>query len=75
MSGSGLSSADGEDGQPLEGAGCGIEKVKWCGTVDDELSDGPAAPRPIDSLKDVSCELTNWNCGSVDASGDTRVEP
>ena len=58
----------------MEG-GCGIEKVRLCGTMDDELSDGTAAPRRNDSLKDVFCESTNWNCGSVDASGDTRVEP
>jgi hypothetical protein len=75
MSGRGLSSSDGEGDQPLGGGGCGIEKVRSCGTVDDELADGAAAPRRNDSLKDGFCEWMDWNCGLIDASEDTRVEP
>ena len=43
--------------------------------MDDELSDDTAAPRCNDSLNDGFCESINWNCESVDASNDTRVEP
>lgn len=75
MSGSGLSSADGEGTQSLEGGGCGIENVRSCGTMDDEFSDCTAAPRRSDSLNDGFCESTSWNCGSIGASSDTRVEP
>ncbi len=74
ISGRGLSSSDGEGSQPLGGGGCGIENVRSCGTMDDELAEGIVAPRHNDSLNNRFRESAGWNCSPVEVSSDTGVE-